>query len=244
MVTSTVEKDQGVTPKVSLSYDFTKDFCVYATASKGFRPGGGTGPVPTSGPLTCEAQLQQEYGSTSFVAGPISFKSDNVWSYELGEKLRLADNRVTVNGSGVLREMERCPADQLPCRSCGYIYTANAGDAHVRGGGARDPGHRGARSHGVGERRVLACGHWRARLSSTPGSIRERRSSRCRTGPSSESIAYRHGLTDQLALTARADNTYTGSRTDATFAINQLPSYDLTNVRAGIEADAGRRSCS
>jgi hypothetical protein len=53
---------------------------------------------------------------------------------------------------------------------------------------------------------------------------------------SAVSAAYRHRLTDQLVLTARADNTYTGSRTDETYSINELPSYDLTNVRAGVEA--------
>ena len=50
------------------------------------------------------------------------------------------------------------------------------------------------------------------------------------------SAAWHHRLTDQLALTARADNTYTGSRTDETYSINQLPSYDLTNIRAGVDA--------
>jgi hypothetical protein len=53
---------------------------------------------------------------------------------------------------------------------------------------------------------------------------------------SSASIAYRHSLTDQLAFTARADNTYVGGRTDETFSVNTLPSYDLTNVRGGVEA--------
>lgn len=62
---------------------------VYATAAKGFRPGGGTGPVPTSGPLTCEAQLMQEYGTSAFVPGPFSFKSDNIWSYEVLVRLRV-----------------------------------------------------------------------------------------------------------------------------------------------------------
>ena len=57
---------------------------------------------------------------------------------------------------------------------------------------------------------------------------------------SSASIAYRHGLTDQLAFTARADTTYVGSRADETLAVNELPSYDLTNIRAGI--DGGRWS--
>ena len=55
---------------------------------------------------------------------------------------------------------------------------------------------------------------------------------------STVSAAWRHSLTDQLALTARADNTYTGSRTDETYSVNQLPSYDLTNIRAGV--DGGR----
>ena len=53
---------------------------------------------------------------------------------------------------------------------------------------------------------------------------------------STVSAAWRHSLTDQLALTARLDNTYTGSRTDETYSINQLPSYDLTNIRAGVDA--------
>ena len=65
VVAATSESAQGVTPKGSLSYQFNKDLLVYATAAKGFRPGGGTGPVPTSGPLSCEAQLQVEYDSTA-----------------------------------------------------------------------------------------------------------------------------------------------------------------------------------
>jgi iron complex outermembrane recepter protein len=51
----------------------------------------------------------------------------------------------------------------------------------------------------------------------------------------SASLAYRHSLTDALAVTARTDSTYVGSRTDETYSINTLPSYQLTNVRAGFE---------
>jgi iron complex outermembrane recepter protein len=238
VLASTVEKDQGVTPKISLSYDITKDFMLYATASKGFRPGGGTGPVPTSGPLTCEAQLQQEYGSKSFVAGPISFKSDNVWSYELGEKLRLADNRVTINGS-VYFEKWNGVQQANSLSSCGYTYTANTGNAHVRGAELE------IQAIVVRDLTVSAnAGYSHATMASTPlidaGFDPGTPIQQVPQWTSSESIAYRHGLTDQLALIARADNTYTGSRTDATFAINQLPAYDLANVRAGI--DGGRWS--
>jgi outer membrane receptor protein involved in Fe transport len=97
----TAVTDQGVLPKGSLSYKFSDDFLLYATAAKGFRPGGGTGPVPTSGPksVNCELQLQGEYGSTSFVPGPTSFKSDRVWSYEIGEKLTAFNDRVTVDSA-------------------------------------------------------------------------------------------------------------------------------------------------
>ncbi len=238
VVTRTAEEDQGVTPKASMSYQFTPDLMVYATAAKGFRPGGGTGPVPTSGPLSCEAQLMQEYGSTGFVAGPTSFKSDTVWSYEVGEKLRLLDRRMTVNASIYFEKWDGVQQTNA-LSSCGYIYTANAGNAHVRGGELE------IQAIVVPELTVSGnVGYSHAALISSelidagfnPGTpIQD-----VPQWTSSASIAYRHSLTDQLALTARADNTYTGSRTDETFAINQLPSYDLTNIRAGL--DGGRWS--
>lgn len=54
---------------------------------------------------------------------------------------------------------------------------------------------------------------------------------------SSASIAYRHGLTDALTFMSRVDTNYVGSRTDETYAVNTLPSYQLTNLRGGVEAD-------
>ena len=235
VLNSTIEKDQGVTPKVSLSYDFDKDLLVYATAAKGFRPGGGTGPVPTSGPLSCETELQAEYGTTQFISGPISFKSDSVWSYELGEKLRAADNRVTVNASGYFETWSGVQQTNA-LSPCGYIYTANAGDAHVYGGELE------VQAIVIRDLVVSAnTSYSHAALVSSalldsgfsPGTpIQD-----VPRWTASASIAYRHSLTDRLAFTARADNTYVGSRTDETFAINTLPSYDLTNARAGIEGD-------
>jgi len=238
VVTQTSEKDQGITPKASMSYQFTKDLMVYATAAKGFRPGGGTGPVPTAGPLTCEAQLQQEYGSAGFVNGPISFKSDNIWSYEVGEKLRLADNRVTVNGSLYFEKWSGVQQTNA-LSSCGYVYTANAGDAHVRGGELE------IQAIVVPELTVSGnVGYAHAALVSStlidagfdPGTAIQD----VPQWTSTASIAYRHSFTEQLAVTARADSTYVGSRTDETYSINQLPSYDLTNIRAGL--DGGRWS--
>jgi iron complex outermembrane receptor protein len=238
VMTRTTEEDQGVTPKASMSYQFTPDLMVYATAAKGFRPGGGTGPVPTSGPLSCEAQLMQQYGSTGFVDGPISFKSDTVWSYEVGEKLTLLDKRMTVNAS-IYFEKWAGVQQTNSLSSCGYVYTANVGDAHVRGGELEIEaivmpeltvsGNVGYSHAALVSAQLIDAGF-------NPGTpIQD-----VPQWTSSASLIYRHSLTDQLALTARADNTYVGSRTDETYSVNELPSYDLTNVRAGL--DGGRWS--
>jgi iron complex outermembrane receptor protein len=233
VMTNTSENAQGVTPKVSLSYQFDKDLLLYATAAKGFRPGGGTGPVPTSGPLSCEAQLMVQYGSKEFVNGPISFTSDSVWSYELGEKWRSSDNRFSLNVSGYFESW--VGVQQVNAlSSCGYVYTANVGDAHVYGGEIE------ARAIVVRDLEASASVTYAhaALVSSTlidagfdPGTAIQQ----VPEWSASASLAYHHDLTDDLALTARAESNYVGSRTDETFATNTLPSYDLTNIRGGLQ---------
>jgi iron complex outermembrane receptor protein len=234
VLSSTLEKDQGITPKVSLSYDVSKNLLLYATMAEGFRPGGGTGPVPTAPPLDCEGQLMTEYGSTAFVAGPTSFKSDNVWSYELGEKLRALDNRVTVNASAYYERWNGVQQSNS-LSSCGYVYSVNAGDAHITGGELeiqalvlRDLMVSANSSYSHAE--LVSTGLIDAGFN--PGTpIQD-----VPRWTSSAAIQYHHPLTDRLTFTARGDNTYVGSRTDATFGINTLPSYDLTNFRTGVEA--------
>jgi iron complex outermembrane receptor protein len=51
----------------------------------------------------------------------------------------------------------------------------------------------------------------------------------------SVSLAYHHELSSDLALIGRAESTYVGNRTDATFYTNDLPPNDITNVRGGLE---------
>ena len=127
------ERAQGVNPKFDLSYQVDPNLLVYATAAKGFRPGGGNQPVPTSGPLgdVCEANLQANHNTTSVVPSPLTFGPDSVWSYELGEKAQMLDRKVTLNSAAYF---ERWGGTQqnvpLPC---GYPYTANAGVAHIYG---------------------------------------------------------------------------------------------------------------
>jgi iron complex outermembrane receptor protein len=233
--TSTSENAQGVTPKVSLSYQFDKDMLLYATAAKGFRPGGGTGPVPTTGPkgVNCEPQLQVEYGSTGFVNGPISFNSDSVWSYELGEKWRSADGRFSVDAAAYYESW--VGVQQVNALStCGYVYTANVGDAHVKGGEVE------ARAIVVRDLELSGSATYsQASLTSAtlidsgfnPGTPIQQ----VPKWSGSVQLAYHHDLTDDLAVIARAESNYVGSRTDETYATNTLPSYDLTNIRGGLQ---------
>ena len=238
-VQSASESEQGVTPKVTLSYQFDKNLLAYATAAKGFRPGGGTGPVPTSGATSCEAQLQVEYNSHgAFVAGPVQFDSDSVWSYELGEKWRSSDNRVTVNAAAFFENWNGVQQTNS-LSSCGYVYTANAGDAHVYGGELE------VNAVVVHDLQALANVSY-AHSTLVSASLVD--SSSSAGSPIQQvpkvtgtlALSYQHQLTDELAMTARAESTYTGSRTDATFYVNTLPSYVLTNIRAGV--DGGRWS--
>ncbi|HLW25486.1 MAG TPA: TonB-dependent receptor [Steroidobacteraceae bacterium] len=238
VVAVTSESAQGVTPKATISYQFDKDLLVYATAAKGFRPGGGTGPVPTAGPLSCEAQLQVEYNSHgAFVPGPVAFSSDSVWSYELGEKWRSSDNRITVNAAAYFESW--IGVQQVNPLNCGYVYTANAGNAHVKGGElevdaivVRDL----QASANVSYSDSTLVSSNLVDSSFNPGTPIQQ----VPKWTGTVALSYRHDLANNLALTARGESTYVGSRTDATYYINNLSSYDLTNVRAGI--DGGRWS--
>jgi outer membrane receptor protein involved in Fe transport len=175
----------------------------------------------------------QEYGTTSFVEGPISFKSDSVWTYELGEKFRTTDHRMTINAAAYYTKWSNVQQVN-PLSSCGYTYTANVGDAEVKGGELE------IQAIVVPDLVASVNGSYTdaAMVSTTlinagfnPGTPIQQ----IPRWTSSGALSYRHRLTEQLAWSARADYTYTGSRTDVTYATNTLPAYTLANVRGGVE---------
>ncbi len=179
--------------------------------------------------------MQTEYGSTGFVNGPISFNADSVWSYELGEKWRSADNRFSLNASAYFESWTGVQQVNA-LSSCGYVYTANVGDAHVYGGEIE------ARAIVVRDLEASANATYShaALVSATLIDAGFNAGTPIQQVPQwsgSVALAYHHALADDLALTARAESTYVGSRTDATFATNTLPSYDLTNIRGGFEGE-------
>jgi iron complex outermembrane recepter protein len=121
----------ALTPKASVTLDLTDDSNVYASAAKGFRNGGPTGPIPYGGfeGGVCGPNLAT-YGLNS---GPNHFNSDWLWTYELGSKNRLADDRLTINADVYMTNWSDIQ-QSLYLPVCGYYFTANVGDAKIYGG--------------------------------------------------------------------------------------------------------------
>ncbi len=164
---------------------------------------------------------------------PLSFGPDTVWSYELGEKLRTLGGRITLN-SALYFEKWNGTQQNVPL-PCGYPYSANAGVAHIYGAEVELnalllPGLTLSLSGGY-THATFVVGSLEADI--TPGT-------RVQDIPEhtlSSALVYRHVITDELSFATHVENDYVGRRTDVTYAVNNLPSYDLTNIRAGVESD-------
>jgi outer membrane receptor protein involved in Fe transport len=123
------DKYSAFTPRFALSWDITPDNTAYASASKGFRLGGPTGPLPF-GPGTVCAGDEKNLGITS---QPTKFDSDKLWSYELGLKNRFLGGRLTVDGAAFLIDWTNIQ-QQIYLPTCGYYFTDNVGNAQSYGG--------------------------------------------------------------------------------------------------------------
>jgi iron complex outermembrane recepter protein len=127
---TTVLPDQKQTPKTprfGLTYQYTDKDMVYVTAAKGYRPGGRNSPNATENPL-CNASFQA-LGLTSV---PSTYESDSLWSYEVGAKDSLFDNRLSFQTSVYYIDWTGIQTTvNLP--SCGAFYTANRGKAISQG---------------------------------------------------------------------------------------------------------------
>ena len=116
-------------PKATLYHDLGETSSIYATAAKGFRLGGPTGPI-TFGPTSvCNGDFQA-IGQTS---QPTQFASDSLWTYEAGSKNEFFDRRLRFNVSGFLTNWTNIQ-QQIYLPTCGYYFTSNVGNAQIYGG--------------------------------------------------------------------------------------------------------------
>jgi len=118
------QSENPVTPKFGLNYQATPDTLVYASASRGFRVGGYNPQVGTfCGP---------ELASIGYPNGrPTTFKSDSVWSYELGVKSKFG-GLGSVQASVYQIDWNNIQ-QAVALNSCGFQFTNNLGKARSRG---------------------------------------------------------------------------------------------------------------
>jgi iron complex outermembrane recepter protein len=118
------QKEDGINPKVLVSWQATPDALVYATAAKGFRPGGVNGPFPVA---FCGADL----AALNLSAAPETYESDSLWNYEIGAKTRWLDHRLTLNAAAY--HIDWSDVQQEANLPCGFSFLGNFGSAESNG---------------------------------------------------------------------------------------------------------------
>jgi len=125
-------RENGVTPRLSLSYEPRRSATVYASYAQGFRTGGVNAPVTDT---ICSPAERRAAGIPDV---PPPFDSDRTDNYELGAKTSLWGGRVHVNGAAYLIEWK--DYQQAFQTACGInaattiSFTVNAGRVRSRGG--------------------------------------------------------------------------------------------------------------
>jgi iron complex outermembrane recepter protein len=145
-ILDTSQTGSATLPKLNLSYTPTPDLTVYSTVAKGSRPGGVNLPIPiptiqqleaNPGAYNCNYPLANQLDPTlalpagAYVAKQPSYGPDQVWSYELGEKARFADRRITINAD--VYYIKWTDIQQVVSLTCGYPANINAGNARAYG---------------------------------------------------------------------------------------------------------------
>lgn len=217
---------KGINPSVTISFAPSSDFLAYGTAAKGFRPGGANVPVP-------QAPCANALAALGRTEAPLQFNSDSLWSYELGEKARLADSRLSINGSIYYEKWSG--VQQQVTLTCGFFYTDNAASARAYGAEL--------------EVQAKLSSAWTASLnggithanltSVTPGTgfnVGDRVQN-VPNATASAALQYRAPVTPQFDFVGRLSGQYVGNRVDATYGINQLPGYNTEAGRAGLAGD-------
>ena len=122
--------ESAVTPKAGLTFQIDDANMVYATAAKGFRPAGASLRVPS----ICNQDLINNgyVDANGKPVQPTTYKSDSVWSYEVGAKDRLLGGRLVLDGSIYEIKWKNIQTNvELP--DCAYNFVDNLADATSKG---------------------------------------------------------------------------------------------------------------
>ena len=123
--------DQDSSYKVGVEYSPNDDTLLYAMWSEGFRLGFG---IPEAGQQTkdfCDVDNDGFYDGSNVSTGARTIDNDFVENFELGSKLSLLNNQLTLNAAVFQMDWDGIPLIQLFNAFCGT--TVNVGKAQSRG---------------------------------------------------------------------------------------------------------------
>jgi iron complex outermembrane receptor protein len=125
-------RENGVTPRFTLSYEPSRAATLYASYSQGFRTGGVNAPVTDD---ICSAAERRAAGIPDV---PPPYESDQTENYEIGAKTSLWRGRVRINGAAYAIDWKDYQqAFQTACginNATTISFTVNAGRVRSRGG--------------------------------------------------------------------------------------------------------------
>jgi iron complex outermembrane recepter protein len=252
----------GTLPEFTVSYKIAQDDMVYAKASKGIRIGGANNPAPAAPvgsnnafAVGVECGLQAKVLLTTtcdpniFLQTPTTFKSDTLWSYELGWKSSFFEHRMLVDLDAYY---EKWSDPQLPTNIAGFFLDANGADAAIKGVEAQ------LRTLlPLGFDLTLNAAYTHTEFLETSTIIGFPKGMQVPDTPEytgSVVLQWKHTLTNGLSMFGSLEENYVGTRisepvgvTATVLNINQvlvhLPVYNIVNFRFGIsgEANAGAR---
>jgi outer membrane receptor protein involved in Fe transport len=221
-------------PKFTLSYTFSPDAMVYGTVASGFRPGGGNAIYPTTGVVWGAAFAAMNYTTGKW---PSTYQPDSVWSYELGEKARFFDRRLTVDTSIYYEYWSHIQLEAYPDD---WALNINGNYARIYGAEIETLAKLGA-----GFDLQLSAGYLNEWLDGGPHWVIVPVHTLPEVAPISGTavLNYARPLNDAYTFTAQVANTYTGRRYSLAFpepftsfgAYVPVAAYDLTNLRAGLK---------
>jgi len=119
VIANAEQNETPVTPKFGLSFQADPDNLFYVSAAKGFRTGGGN------------PEIGQGCGFSLNANGLGTYNSDSLWSYEIGAKNKLFDNRLSIASSAYYIEWNDIQQNIL--LSCGFQLVVNGGSAVSKG---------------------------------------------------------------------------------------------------------------
>lgn len=226
---SAKQDESGFNPKILAEAVINDDMNVYASAAKGFRIGGINGNLPDG---LCGEELAQKNINPDEAR---TYDSDELWSYELGFKSTLADNRVTLNAAVYF--IDWTDMQQQNRLACGFQFVANAGEAESKGfelelTAAITDGLVGTLGVGYTDAEITDAGD-------VPGLEKGDTILGVPDWTANGSLEYTFPLTGEWEALLRADANYYGESTTApTGDVVVRDDWSTLNLRAGMLSDS------